>query len=187
MAYITPAQWARVEQLYFEGELKPAEIAKTCGVSIHSMRARARAEGWPRHRSLRLDGAHLERARLRRIIRKKLELLESRMEGADTLTSSADSERQTKEISALHANSEKLRDRTEDWRGAAIGRSRPVAAEPAAPAPMSPEEANQWRMELAERVKRLAARGRDGARPSMPVIPAKAGTQPTCSEASSSS
>jgi len=154
MSYILPAVWARVERLYFEGELSLRQIAKVCEISPVSLHKRIKVRGWPPHDKLELDGDASVRARLRRAIASKLSRLEKRMEKPDTDTAT-DSERQAREFGSLIATVDKLDGKESAWRRSLI--STPMDASTAAD--NGEDHVDQWRAELAQRIARLGARG----------------------------
>lgn len=158
MSYILPATWARVERLYFEGEVSLADIAVRCGISRSSLRNRVVTKGWPSHRTLELDGGSSERARLRRAIANKLTRLEKRMDKPDT-DNATDSERQTREFGSLMATVDKLDSKEGAWK-------RSLLTTPAEENSTTADEGNtnveHWRAELAQRIARLGARRHGG-------------------------
>lgn len=159
MTFISPATWGRVERLYFEGELTLKEIAARCGVSGRALSKRAKKLGWPSYQSLRLDGAASERARLRRLIEKKLTHLESRMDKPESLTE-GESERHTRQFSSLLGSVTKMDDQEGDWRGKLMTTPVPAEATAAGNPMQGADNVEQWRQELARRIARLA-RGRE--------------------------
>ena len=154
MASLLPVQWQRAERLYFEGATHLKDIAAQCTMSLSSLRKRAKGCNWPLHSQLQLDGATSERAKLRRLIEKKLNHLETRMDQPDT-DNANDSERGSREFASLLNTVEKLSTKEDSWRGKVISDTAANTAQDAQP---DQSQVAQWRIELAERITRLAAR-----------------------------
>ena len=151
MSCILPAQWALAERLYFEGETSVADIAKRCGMVAATLRRRAKARGWPPHNTLELDGSASERARLRRVIARKLTRLEARMEKPDT-DNAADSDRQTREYGSLLTTVEKLDAKESGWKRTTMATP---TQDPSNTNNHGDNHVEQWRAELARRIARL--------------------------------
>ena len=132
MASLLPVQWAQAERLYFEGATRLKDIAAECKMSLSSLRKCARARNWPLHSQLQLDGATSERAKLRRLIEKKLNRLETRMDQPDT-DNATDSERGSREYASLLTTFEKLNTKDESWRGKVISDTAATTAQDAQP------------------------------------------------------
>ena len=155
MSRVLPVQWALAERLYFEGATHLKDIAVKSGMSLSTLRKRASERNWPPlYTKLQIDGATSERAALRRTIEKKLNHLEKRMDLPDT-DNATDSERGSREYASLLTTIEKLNTKDESWRGKVISDTAATAAQDAPP---DQSQVAQWRIELAERITRLAAR-----------------------------
>lgn len=154
MPMISPSVWARIERLYFEGELSVAAISRQEKVATNTIYLRAKARGWPARGKLRLDVASSERATLRRIIIAKLEKLEKRMADPETATD-ADSGRQTRSLATLANSLEKLNTKEEVWREKVMPEA--AQAQPAdGYASYGDDDVEQWRLDLAKRIAALA-------------------------------
>ena len=152
--YILPATWAKVERMYFEGAATLTKIASDCEISLSSLRKRIKTRGWPSLRTLELDGASSERARLRGIIANKLTRLETRMKTPDTETAT-DSERQSREFGSLMTTVDKLDAKEGVWKRTLITTP---ASEIASDATQGEDHVDQWRAELAQRISRLGTK-----------------------------
>ena len=148
-----PAVWAKVERLYFEGELGVTAIGKQCGVKRDSIYRRAKRLKWPPHRSLRLEGGSSERATLRRTIALKLAHLEARMKKPDTATP-IESERQAREYASLLGTIDKLDSKEKTWRATVM----PEPEHQQADANRGDDNVEHWRQELARRIASLGAK-----------------------------
>ena len=161
MAQTLPADWAVAKRMYFSGEHTLQAIAKACRVTKKALEAHARAMNWPAHDQLQLDGASAERSILRRIIKKKLDRLEKRMDTDETAGATAtatDSERQSREFASILSTVDKLDAKEEAWlETLAEAPADPLAAAPAH-AQYGDGDVEHWRQELAQRIKKLSAR-----------------------------
>lgn len=153
MAKPLRAKWVEIENLYLAGQLTVAEIAKQFGVNRNTICRRKKKCNWPNRSQLRPDAAVAERAILRRIIAKKLEHLEKRMDDPETV-SDADSERQVRAVASLMNSVVKLDANEEAWRER-------IMAAPSGPAAgaanYGDDDVADWRQDLAERIAKLVA------------------------------
>ena len=149
----TPATWARVQQLYFEGEFSVPEIAKKFEMSPDTLHRHAKKMKWPPHTALSLEGGFSQRAILRRTIDLKLKHLEKRMQDPDTATPT-DSERQAREYASLLGTLGKLDAKEETWRASML----PETDKQKDAVTNGDDNVEQWRHELAERINRLSAK-----------------------------
>jgi AcrR family transcriptional regulator len=157
MAAASPAHWALVEQLYYEGKLTIKQIAETCGVPVQSIYLRAKKLKWPPVKERKPAPASNERAMLRRIINMKLAALEKRMENPET-TTPADNERDARAFASLLTSVGKLNDTEAAERDATLAEfSTKQTADAAAPS-YGDADVEQWRHELARRIASLGAR-----------------------------
>lgn len=175
-----PSVWAEIGRLYCESDETIHSIAQRFGVTDRLIFKEARRQGWPRRSERRRqrvgvtgpiapvppsDPIRVAREalvrRLFRVMNKRLEKLEKRMQTEDD-TSPDDIERDRREIDTMVRGLDKLTE-------AAADRKRPPEAGSGKPTLLTSAEAERLRNEIAERLERLyaggaAPKGPDGAK-----------------------
>lgn len=144
-------RWTQIKRCYLSGKGTVQSIATKYGVARRTISARARREGWPRRRNA-LGEPLTIRQRLFNAVDEQLARVEERLAVEEPI-SAADSERLAREIGMIVKNYDKVEP-------AVAAEPQGKGGAPATPANPNPgtDDAERWRLELADRIGKLRQR-----------------------------